>query len=176
TDFHLRGAAVPGGSDRGHLRFLMAAVLLRALHGAAQRREPVLEREAETVGRVLAVGRAVPTVLVGPVRHLPGLLLLPGLPRRLLGLRIVLDPIDDHRERGVEQAVAGADHVVVVPGVAGVVDVRGEAAVRTVLRHADMLASAGTGAHPPLGRVLTAQIRRSSEVGRTIAPATPAVK
>src|SRR5699024_8896768 len=73
----------------------------------------------------------------------------------------------------VEKAVAGADHVVVVPGAAGVVDVGGEAAVRTVLRHADMLASAGTGAHPPLGRVLTAQVRRSSEVGGSRCSAHP---
>src|SRR5699024_9250550 len=170
TDLDLTGAAEPGGADRDHLRLLVAAVLARAAHGAAQRREPLLEREAEIVlalppGVRAAVGRAFPTRPVILGRPLRSLLLLPGLPGLLLGLRIVFDPIDEHGERRVEQAVAGVDQVVVVPGAAAVADVGGEAAVRTVRGHEDMLASAGTGTHPPVGRVRPAQVRRSSEVG-----------
>src|SRR5699024_12241274 len=65
TDLDLTGAAEPGGADRDHLRLLVAAVLARAAHGAAQRREPLLEREAEIVlalppGVRAAVGRAFP--------------------------------------------------------------------------------------------------------------------
>src|SRR5699024_9005372 len=68
TDLDLTGAAEPGGADRDHLRLLVAAVLARAAHGAAQRREPVLEREAEILlalppGVRAAVGSLL--VLVG---------------------------------------------------------------------------------------------------------------
>src|SRR5699024_11513905 len=112
-----------------------------------------------------AVGLVFPTgpcILGRPLRIL---LLLPVLPGLLLGLRIVFALVDERGERGVEQAVAGVDQVVLVPGAAAVVDVGGEAAVRTVRGHVDMLASAGTGTHPPVGRVRPAQVRRSSEVG-----------
>src|SRR5690606_704476 len=126
----LAGTAESRGADREHLAVLDLTVLAPTTHGAAQRGEPLVEAELQVVvGRVVINRIVAGRTLAGRVA-VARLALLPVLPCLLLRLGVVLDPVDDHGEGGVQQAMAHADEIVVLAGTAAVLDVGGEAGRR----------------------------------------------